>query len=41
MSTQRRRLVWFACMYLGSVLSFALIALLVRTILKVLYMRNF
>jgi hypothetical protein len=36
MSTQRRRLVWFACMYLGSVVSFTLITLLVRTILKVL-----
>jgi hypothetical protein len=39
MSTQRRRLVWFACMYLGSVVSFTLIALLVRTILKVLCTR--
>jgi hypothetical protein len=39
MSTQRRRLVWFACMYLGSVASFTLIVLLVRTILKVLCMR--
>jgi hypothetical protein len=31
-----QRLVWFACMYLGSVVSFTLITLLVRTILKVL-----
>jgi hypothetical protein len=35
MSAQRRRLVWFVCMYLGSVVSFTLITLLVRTILKV------
>ena len=39
MSNQRRRLVWFACMYLGSVASFTLITLLVRTILKVLCTR--
>jgi len=39
MSTQRRRLVWFACMYLGSVVSFTLITLLVRTVLKVLCTR--
>jgi hypothetical protein len=36
MSTQRRRLVWFACMYLASVVWFTLITLLFRTILKVL-----
>jgi hypothetical protein len=39
MSNPRRRLVWFACMYLGSVVSFTLIAVLVRTILKVLCTR--
>ena len=39
MSTQRRRLVWFACIYLGSVVSFTLMTLLVRTILKILCTR--
>ena len=39
MSTQGRRLVWFACMYLASVVSFTLITLLVRTTLKVLCTR--
>jgi hypothetical protein len=39
MSIQRRRLVWFACMYLASVVSFTLITLLVRTILKILCTR--
>jgi hypothetical protein len=39
MSTQRRRLVWFACMYLGSVVSFTLITVLVRTILEVICTR--
>ena len=39
MSTQRRRFVWFAFIYLASVVSFTLITLLVRTILKVLCTR--
>jgi hypothetical protein len=39
MSTQRRRLVWFACIYLGSVVSFTLMTLLVRTIVKILCTR--
>lgn len=39
MSTQRRRLVWFACIYMGSVVSFTLMILLVRTILKILCTR--
>ena len=39
MSNQRRRLVWFACMYLGSVVSFTLITLLVGTVLKALCTR--
>jgi hypothetical protein len=39
MSNQRRRLVWFACMYLGSVVSFTLITLLVGAVLKALCTR--
>jgi hypothetical protein len=41
MSTQRRRLVWFVSMYAGSVVSFSLITLLVRTILRHFTRANF